>query len=110
MSRGAAVTRPAGVTLDGVALGKARRLPSLILTRREGEEVVILTASGEVVVVGVVSVRGAGKKAKVRIGFRASRSTDVWRTELVEAGGGGVGGGGGEHKEMGACANLSADS
>lgn len=51
----------------------------LVLTRREGEAILITTPSGETIEVGVKRIKGA----QVRIGIKCDRSFDVKRIDQL---------------------------
>jgi carbon storage regulator CsrA len=52
----------------------------LILTRREGERVIVTVPGVGQIVVKLVAVKGRS----ARLGFVAPKGTEIWREELVE--------------------------
>jgi carbon storage regulator CsrA len=52
----------------------------LLLTRREGERVIVTVPGHGQIVVKLVAVEGR----KARLGFVAPKGTEVWREELLE--------------------------
>jgi carbon storage regulator CsrA len=51
----------------------------LVLSRRTGEEVMLVLPGGDRIVVEVVSAPGT-----VRLGFLAPKTVKIWRRELIE--------------------------
>lgn len=57
----------------------------LVLTRREGEEIVIVDSGGEIARVRVAELRGSGAGGKVRLAVEAPLRLGVHRAEVYEA-------------------------
>lgn len=53
----------------------------LVLSRKRNEKIVIVTPSGEEIVVGVIEVRGD----RVRLGMEAPRDHSIHREEVMQA-------------------------
>ncbi len=51
----------------------------LVLSRRAGESIVI----GKDITVKVVSVRGSGENAVIRLGIEAPDQVGIWRSEIL---------------------------
>lgn len=51
----------------------------LVLSRRMGESIVI----GQDITVRVISIRGSGENAVVRLGIEAPKQVGIWRSEIL---------------------------
>lgn len=54
----------------------------LILTRKPGEQLTVVTPSGEVITIEITNMR----RHQVRIGIEAARDIKIYRTETLQPG------------------------
>lgn len=52
----------------------------LVLTRNEGQSIVIQTDEGEI----EITICGVHGKGRVKIGIQAPDSIDIWRSEVLD--------------------------
>jgi len=52
----------------------------LVLTRNQGQSIVIQTSDGEI----EVTIANVAKNGQVKVAIQAPDSVDIWRTELLE--------------------------
>ncbi len=52
----------------------------LVLTRNQGQSIIIQTSDGEI----EVTIAKISQKGQVKVGIQAPDSVDIWRTELLD--------------------------
>ena len=52
----------------------------LVLTRNEGQSIVIQTSEGDI----EIKINGVAKNGQVRVGIQAPENIAIWRAELLD--------------------------
>lgn len=52
----------------------------LVLTRNQGQSIVIQTSDGEI----EVTIANVNQKGQVKVGIQAPDNVDIWRSELLD--------------------------